>query len=82
MSRVDKQITNAFYEIELDHDRGLPVGIHVTVLTGRKGATEKKGKKITGGEHVAFHFEYSLSGFGDPEPPEIPPEATRLLVSR
>ena len=79
LSRVDKQITNAFYEIELNDDRTLPVRIHVTVLTGRKGATLSKGAKITGGEHVAFHFEYTLSKFDELESPEVPPEAlTRL----
>jgi len=57
-------MTNAFYEIEIDPETSLPIRIKVTALTGRKGKTRRKGNKIIGGEHAAFHFEYKLSEFG------------------
>ena len=79
MSRVDKTITNAFYEITFDTKTNLPKNIRLTVLTGRRGATEKEGQKIKGGEHVAFHFEYSFSDYNKILPPQIPVEAQRLL---
>ena len=82
MSSLDKTITNAMYEIEIDPETVLPVRMHVTVLTGRRGATQLKGKKITGGEHVAFHFEYRLAKFGSVEKLEIPSGAQRLLARR
>jgi hypothetical protein len=78
---VDKTVTNAFYEIEIEPETTLPVRISLTVLTGtRGGATDKDGKKITGGRHVAFHFVYSLSEFEKLEAPQIPPEAQKLLT--
>lgn len=80
---MDKTITNAYYEIELDHKSGLPRRIHVTVLTGTRGSTEvDKKKKIISGEHVAFHFEYRLSKFDDVEAVEVPRGARRLLAKR
>ena len=82
MSSLDKSVTNAMYEIEIDPETVLPVRIHVTVLTGRRGTTEMEGKKITGGEHVAFHFEYRLEKFGELDRLEIPSDARRLLARR
>ena len=81
MSGADKTLTNAFYEIEIDPETVLPVRIKVTALTGRKGATVAKDKKIVGGEHAAFHFEYKLSKFGKVDPPKVPPEAMKVLAS-
>jgi len=80
VSGADKTLTNAFYEIEIDPDTNLPVRIKVTALTGRRGTTEAKGKKIVGGEHAAFHFEYRLSDFGKVEKPEVPHEAAKVLA--
>ncbi len=77
---MDKTITNAYYDIEIDPETKLPVSIHVVILTGSKGGTEAKGKKILGGEHVAFHFKYELSRFGKIKKPVIPPAAWRLLA--
>ncbi len=57
-------MTNAYYDIEIDPETVMPVKLTVTVLTGQKGETLTKGKKIIGGKHVAFHFEYNLTGFG------------------
>ena len=67
MSGLDKTITNANYEIDLDQKTGLPKKIRVVLLTGRKGETDVEKKKIVGGRHVAFHFEYTLSDFGEAE---------------
>ena len=75
-------MTNAYYEIEIDHETQLPTSIRMTVLTGRRGSTITKGKKIVGGEHVAFHFNYALSDFGAEKAPSIPPEANRILTKR
>ncbi len=85
---MDKTITSSFYEVEIDPETVLPVRIHITVLTGRKGEdpqadTKAKGKDIVGGEHVAFHFEYTLSKYGKPpQPLKIPREASKLLAKR
>ena len=57
-------MTNAYYDIEIDPETVMPVKLTLTVLTGQKGETLTKGKKIVGGKHVAFHFEYDLTGFG------------------
>ncbi len=80
MSRVDKTIANAYYEFLIDDETLLPKRIRVTVLTGRKGGTEKEGKKIVGGEHVVFQFSYALKKFGKVERPEIPAPAKKLLA--
>ena len=77
---MDKTITNSWYDIEIDPATQLPVSIRVVILTGSRGGTEAKGKKIMGGEHVAFHFTYKLSDFGKVEKPVVPPEAARLLA--
>ena len=58
---MDKTITNSWYDIEIDPATQLPVSIRAVILTGSRGGTESMGKKITGGEHVAFHFTYKLS---------------------
>jgi len=80
---VDKTLTNAYYEIEIDHTRGLPVHLRIVILTGTKGTnTEANGMKITGGKHVAFHYDYDLSDFEKLQPPKIPAEAWKQLVSR
>ncbi len=57
-------MTNAYYDIEIDPETVMPVKLTLTVLTGQKGETLTKGKKIIGGKHVAFHFEYNLTDFG------------------
>jgi hypothetical protein len=77
---VDKTITNSWYDIEIDPATQLPVSIRAVILTGSRGGTESMGKKITGGEHVAFHFTYKLSEFGKVERPVVPPDAARLLA--
>lgn len=80
---MDKTITNAYYEIEIEPENKLPVRMHVVILTGTKGGdTEAKGKKILGGKHVAFHFVYDLSEFGKLSKPAIPPEAAKLLAKK
>lgn len=80
MSSLDKNITNAWYEIEIEPSSQLPVSIKMVILAGQKGATESKGRKITGGKHVAFHFAYALSEFGKVQRPEVPREAQKLLA--
>ena len=75
-------MTNASYIIEVDPETDLLVSIKMTVLAGRRGATEWQGKKITGGEHVAFHFKYTFSDYDKVEPLKIPPEAWKLLAKR
>lgn len=80
MSSVDKTITNAYYEIEIDPATKLPVSINMVILTGQRGETETKDKKITGGKHVAFHFRYDLSSFGKLKRPTIPADAQKLLA--
>jgi len=80
LSRLDKSLTNASYEIEIDPATRLPVRLKVLLLAAIKGSTETdKAKRITGGKHLSFHFEYSLGEFGKIEKPKIPPEAQRLL---
>ena len=83
MSGLDKTTTNARYEIEFDTKTHLPRKIRVTLLTGRKGETEvnKKGQ-IVGGDHVAFHFEYTLEGYGEAEAVDVPRAASKLLAKR
>lgn len=79
---MDKRLTNASYLIEVDPETELPVSISMTVLAGKRGSTEKKGRVIVGGEHVAFHFEYRLSDFGKVDGFKIPRAAQKLLASR
>ena len=73
-------MTTAFYEIEIDPATSLPIRIKVTALTGRKGKTRRKGSRIVGGEHAAFHFEYKLSDFGKVEAPKMPRSAQRVFA--
>ena len=73
-------MTNAFYEIEIAPATSLPIRIKVTALTGRKGKTRRKGSRIVGGEHAAFHFEYKLSDFGKVEAPKMPRSAQRVFA--
>ena len=73
-------MTNAFYEIEIDPATSLPIRIKVTALTGRKGKTRRKGSRIIGGAHAAFHFAYKLSDFGKVEAPKMPRSAQRVLA--
>ena len=81
MSSLDKSLSNAYYEIEIDPALELPVSMKVVLLAATRGETEVDAKKrIVGGRHVAFHFQYSLSDFGKIEKPAIPREALRLLA--
>jgi hypothetical protein len=78
---LDKSLTNAYYEIEIDPETELPVRLKVVLLAAIRGETESdRQKKITGGRHIAFHFEYKLGQFGKIEKPDIPFEAMRLLA--
>lgn len=80
MSSLDKTLANSYYEIEIDPKTQLPVAINMLVLTGTRGATETKGKRIVGGKHVAFHFKYRLDDFGQVEKVQVPPEAQKILA--
>ena len=81
MSRLDKSLTNASYEIEVDHAAGVPISITMTLLAAVKGETEMDAKKkIVGGKHVAFTFKYTLSDFGKVEKLEVPAEAQKVLA--
>ncbi len=81
MSSLDKRITNAWYEIEIEPSTQLPVSIKMVVLAGQRAETETdKKKNITGGKHVAFHFRYSLSDYGKVKIPAVPPDAKKLLA--
>ena len=84
MSSLDKSLTNAYYEIEIDPALQLPVAIKVVLLAATKGETEidKRTKRIVGGTHVAFHFTYALTDFGQIKKPEIPRDAEKLLAQR
>ena len=77
---MDKKLTNAFYEFDIDEKTLLPKRIRMTVLAGRRGSTEKEGTRIVGGEHVAFHFTYYLKDYGKVKALEIPREARKLLA--
>lgn len=80
MSRLDRSLTNSYYEIEIDPETQLPVSINTVLIAAIKGESEAKGKKIVGGRHVAFHFKYTLSDFGKVKPPSVPKEARKLLA--
>jgi hypothetical protein len=82
VSSLDKTISNCYYEIEIDPQTQLPVNIKMLVLTGTRGGTESKNKKITGGKHVSFQFEYQLSEFGNVAEPKLPLEAQKVLARR
>ena len=51
------------------------------LLAGRKGETKIKNKRIVGGRHVVFDFQYVLSGFGAAKPLDMPAEARKLLAA-
>ena len=81
MSSLDKSLTNAYLDIEIDHATQLPVSMKVVLLAATKGETEvDKAKKIVGGKHVSFHFNYTFSDFNQVEKPNVPKEAQRLLA--
>jgi hypothetical protein len=80
LSKVDKTITNAYYVIDIDRKSQRPVSVQFVVMTGEKGGTEAKGKKITGGRHVVFMFEYKLGDYDQLKAPTLPPEAAKLLA--
>jgi hypothetical protein len=83
LSSLDKSLTNASYEIEIDPETQLPVRLKVLLLAAIRGETEcDKAKRIVGGRHVAFEFEYRLSQFGKVEKPQVPFEAMRLLAKK
>jgi hypothetical protein len=78
---LDRSLTNAWYEIEIDPATQLPVRLKVVLLAAIRGETEyDRAKRITGGNHIAFHFEYRLGDFGEVEKPQIPIQAMRLLA--
>lgn len=79
---MDKTVTNAFFDFMIDEESRLPKRIRITVLTGRRGATEKEGARITGGEHVVFRFSYKFAGFGDVKSIDVPAAARKLLSKR
>ena len=69
------------YEIEMDPATKLPVRIKMVLCAAIRGETESnKAKKIVGGRHVAFHFDYTLSDYGKIEKPSVPVEAMKLLA--
>ncbi len=76
---VDKTLTNAYYEIDIDPSSQLPVSMKVVILTGTTGGTQKKGNTIVGGRHAVFNFYYTISDFGKVAKPDVPPEAMKLL---
>lgn len=80
MSSLDKTLTNAYYEIEINPKTQLPVSMYMVILCGARGGTEAKGKQITGGSHVSFLFKYEISDFGKVEKPQIPLPAQKLLA--
>jgi hypothetical protein len=80
LSSLDKSLTSAYYEVEIDPETQLPVAIRMVILAAVKGETEiDKSKRIVGGKHIAFHFNYKLSEFGKVEKPKIPKDAEKLL---
>lgn len=52
-----------------------------TGAVGRQ-SIDKATKKIVGGKHVAFHFDFSFSDYHKLEPPQVPKEAQKLIASR
>ena len=68
-----------YYDIEIDPATTLPTKMRVLLLTGQKGATITKKNRIIGGDHVAFYFDYELSGF-DSTKMDIPAPAKKLLA--
>ena len=66
------------YDVEIDPETQLPVKIKVLLLTGQKGTTITKDNRIVGGDHVAFHFVYDLSGFNKTQV-KMPAEARKVL---
>jgi len=80
LSGLDKRLTNSYYLIDINRKTGLPRSIQMVILTASKGETESKDRKITGGKHVAFRFDYKLSEYGKLKKPAIPTEAQRLLA--
>ncbi len=79
---MDKTLTNAIYDIEIDEKTYLPTKIRVLVMAGTRDGTEREGRKIVGGKHVAMHFTYDLKDFGEIEKPEIPKPAAKLIAAR
>lgn len=69
------------YEIEMDPQTKLPVRIRMVLCTAIRGETEtNKAKKIVGGRHVAFQFDYTLSDYGKVEKTSVPVAAMKLLA--
>ena len=66
---MDRSATECYYEIDIDLETQLPKSIKKTVLTGvRSGESGKKNRPKIGSkreEHVAFHFTYKLTSFGE-----------------
>jgi hypothetical protein len=83
LSRADKTVTRCFLDIDLDPKTQTPRSIHMTVLTGVKGATGEtpKGDKSfeEGIEHVAFHFAYTIDTGAQVPRFEIPKDAAKLM---
>ena len=83
MSRADKTVTRCAFDIDIDPVTQLPRSIHMTVLTGVRGATSEaeKGKRSfeEGIEHVAFHFNYKIDTTPEIVKFEIPRPAVKLM---
>ncbi len=85
MAGLDKSHDNAFYEIWIDPETQRPVRIRYLVLVapigGRtKAAAKIKKGKILDGKHYVFHFDFTISDFGEIKPFSVPKEARAVLA--
>ena len=78
-------VSQGFVFVDLDADRR-PRSIHLTVLSGIKGANEDedqdKDRDLSKEEHIVVTYDYKLGEWDDVDRFAIPPEAMRVLSSK
>ena len=80
LSRVDKTTTRSYLEIKFNPETFDVSEMNLVVLTGVKGTGDSKDKKrLENEEHVAFHFNYEISGIDEVAAFAVPFKARKLM---
>lgn len=78
-------VSQGWVFVDLDAERR-PQSIHLTVLSGIKGANEDedsdKDRDLANEEHIVVTYDYKLGEWGEVDRFAIPPEAMRVLNSK
>jgi len=77
---VDKSVTRAFYDIELDARSREIKGFSLTVLTAVRDTKELPAAKRLGNvDHIAYYFNYEISDYGKVDRFDVPKEVASIM---